>query len=166
MKRLLKEYRIEFIAGGVALIGIFLMIEPFDIREALLNTLTKLANNILAGLEGLVTRVNNRATVLSVSDVLGILLVLLAVGFIVWRIRFRFRTGKRWQSDLCPKCSSQIMRVHRNWLDHILGATLLPEARRYRCVDSECGWSGLLRRHASHRHHHREQVPEPESENP
>ena len=126
MKRLLKEYRIEFIAGGVVLIGILLMIEPFDIREALLNGLTKFANNILNSLENLLARVKNPSTLLSTSDMLGIILVLLAVGFIVWRIRFRFRTGKRWQSGICPKCSSQIMRVHRNWVDRLLGVTLPP----------------------------------------
>jgi len=158
MKRFLKEYAIELIAGGFILLGIFLMVARYEIRTTFLNVLTGLFSGILTILNRILSRISSRAAVLTASDILGIVLILLAVGFIIWRIRHRFHTNKRWEIDACPKCSGPIIRVHRNWLDRVLGATFLPDARRYRCMDPQCGWSGLLRRHVHRQRRHTEQV--------
>jgi hypothetical protein len=100
----------------------------------------------------------SRLASLSLSGAIGFILILAAVVFIVWRIRYRFQTDKHWESEICPNCSGPITRVHRSLWDRLLGAFFLPEARRYRCMDLTCGWSGLLRRHI-HRHRRRsEQV--------
>jgi hypothetical protein len=163
MKRILKEYTIELIAGVLILFGIFLVVERIKIRATLLAALTGLFNGILSALNRILSRVSRRAAVLTASDALGILLILLAVGFIIWRIRYRFHTDNRWAIDTCRKCSGPIMRVHRNRWDRILGVTFLPEARRYRCMDPQCGWSGLLRRHISHQRRRSEQVSRTEN---
>jgi hypothetical protein len=158
MKKFIKDYITEIIAAGIILVGFFLMFERLQIRNTILTAATHAINAILSVLRKILSGVNSRAAVLTTSDALGIFLVLLAVGFIIWRIRYRFHTNKRWETDLCPKCSNPIMRVHRSWWDRILGAIFLPDARRYRCVNPECGWSGLLRRHIHQRHHHTEKV--------
>jgi len=163
MKRFLKEYTIELIAGGVILFGAFLVVENFKIRSTLLAALTRLFSGILPSLNSILSRISSRAAVLTVSDFLGILMILLAVEFIVWRIRYRFRTNKRLQTDACPKCSGPIRRIHRRWWDRVLGATLLPEARRYSCMDPNCGWRGLMRRHVHHHRHSSEKVSEIEN---
>ena len=73
---------------------------------------------------------------LTPGDFFGGFMATVAAGFIVWRIRFRFKHDQRWSLDYCPRCSSPIVRVHRKLMDRILGATLLPEARRYRWQES------------------------------
>jgi hypothetical protein len=163
MKRFIKEYSIELISAGLLIIGIFLMVERFEIRGTILTGLTNVFNAILSFLKKILTGASSRAVELSLSDALGSLLILLAVGFIVWRIRYRFQNGRRWASDFCPKCSGPIQRVHRSARDRVLGAAFFPDARRYRCVDPKCGWSGLLRRHIHHSHRHRERVSRPEN---
>jgi hypothetical protein len=160
MKRFLKENSIELIAGFLVLAGVFLMVEPFEIREALLSAITKIVNAILSTINQVLIGAGNRAASLTTSDLIGIMLVLLAGGVIVWRIRHRFITGKRWAIDICPKCTKPIMRVHRNWRDRFLSATFLPGARRYRCTDPTCGWSGLLHRHLHLRRRRPEQASE------
>jgi hypothetical protein len=163
MIRFIKKYMVELIAGVVAIFGVFLMVERLEIRVILLTTLTRVLNGILSALESILLRAKHRATVLTPSDALGFLLIVLAVGFIIWRIRFRFHTDSRWGITSCPKCSSPLKRVHRSRLDRALGAIILPEARRYRCVSSQCYWSGLLRRDIHHPHHHAEKVTETEN---
>ena len=164
MKKFLKEYTLELIAGAIILCGVFLMVVDFPVR----NTVVTASSNVLTAILGVLGRilsgVNSRLEGLAISDALGILMVLTALGYLVWRIRYRFHTSPRWESDNCPKCNGSIMRVHRTWWDHFLGATLLPEARRYSCVDPLCGWSGLLRRRIHHTHHRNARVSE--SENP
>jgi len=163
MKGFFKEYKIELFSAGLLLTGIFLMVESLEIRATILTGLINVINAILSFLKKILTGASSRAVVLSLSDAVGSLLILLAVGFIVWRIRYRFQNGRRWAIDICPKCSGPIQRVHRSARDRVLGALFFPEARRYRCVDPKCGWSGLLRRHIHHSHRRREQVSGPEN---
>jgi hypothetical protein len=152
MKRFIKEYRVELLAISIIPIGFFLVFERLEIRATLLAASKKAIHTVQWALKQVMEEIGNRAAVMTASDALGILLILLAAGFIVWRIRHRFQTSARWSIDNCPKCSNPIMRVHRTWWDRILGATFMPHAHRYRCVDPQCGWSGLLREHIHHHH--------------
>jgi hypothetical protein len=161
MKHFIKEYAVEIASAILIIVGIFLMVD-FTIRGIILAALAKIAKTLLGTFMGFLAGIDNGASTLSPAELVGGLLILLAVSFIVWRIRYRFQTGKRWTVDYCPKCSGPIMRVHRNLWDRLLGATFFPEARRYRCVDTKCGWSGLLRRHIHHRRHRSEPVTNPE----
>ena len=163
MKRFIKEYTVELIAAGVILLGFFLLVEGFPIRDRIVTAFTRAVSGILSGLNKFLTGLTSRVVALTASDALGILLVVLAAGFIVWRIRHRFETGKRWEIDFCPKCSGPVMRIHRTWWDRFLGATFLPEARRYRCMDPKCGWNGLLKRHILHHRRRHERISGPEN---
>jgi hypothetical protein len=160
MKKFVKEYTVEFIAGGVVLIGIFLILERYTVTAAILSILLKVINPILSVLKRILEGIGYRVGIMTPSDALGGLLVVLALAFIVWRVRYRFHTSQHWASNVCPKCSSPVTRVHRTWWDRILGATFFPEARRYRCTSLKCTWSGLRRRHIRHRSRHSEQVSE------
>lgn len=162
MKHFIKEYAVELASAVLIIIGIFLVVN-FTLRDSILSALGKGINTVIGTMKQVPSDINSRAAGLSTSEVLGGLLILLAVGFIIWRIRYRFQTDQRWETDFCPKCSSLIMRVHRNLWDRILGVTLLPDARRYRCVDPKCGWSGLLRRHLHRRRHRSEPVSGPQN---
>jgi hypothetical protein len=53
----------------------------------------------------------------------------------------------------CPKCGkTSFHRVHRTFLDRLLGVNL--PARRYRCDNSLCGWTGLRERQFTSHHSH------------
>lgn len=157
MKRFIKEYTIELIAAAAILLGFFLMIDG-PVRNKMINAVTQAMRGSLAFIDRSLTGVGSRLAGLTGIDALGILMVLLAALFIYWRIRYRFETGKRWQIDFCPSCSGPVMRVHRTWWDKVLGATLFPEARRYRCMDPACGWNGLLKRHILHHRRRHERI--------
>jgi hypothetical protein len=73
-------------------------------------------------------------------------LVLLAVLFAIYRVRYRFTISERWQATECPKCGSGLQRTRRNSIDRFLSRTILPSARRYRCENAACRWSGLRRK--------------------
>jgi uncharacterized protein with PIN domain len=83
------------------------------------------------------------------------------IAFVIWRIRYRFFNSDQFKATVCPVCGNEIHRVHRTVIDRILSKTLLPHARRYRCINQECNWSGLRRR----RHHeHVQALPDAEVE--
>jgi hypothetical protein len=55
--------------------------------------------------------------------------------------------------EVCPKCGkTSFHRIHRTLLDRILGVSL--PARRYRCDNLLCRWSGLRVYQHTSRHNH------------
>jgi hypothetical protein len=161
MKKFLREYRVELLAIAAALLGIFLLTEQLEIRATLRAWMAVLGGGLWLALDGLIDRLLVYFKAFSLSDLVGWLLVAGALVFTFWRARLRFISSTYWQSKVCPRCGSGVMRVHRRSLDRLLSATFLPDARRYRCTNVTCGWSGL-RHHDPHmRRSSRPQFPQP-----
>ena len=157
MKKYIQEYRTEIAAVLVALFGVFLVVEQFEIRETMLEVYLRLADSLkrlaLTTQEKLVAYITN----FTPSDFLGWVLIIVTSVFIFWRVRYRFLNSDYWKADQCPKCGGELHRIHRSLLDRVLSWIIMPHARRYLCADSNCTWSGL-RRYQSYkqRRHHRE----------
>ena len=83
-------------------------------------------------------------------DLLGAFVVLVAIAFLLWRIRVRFLKSPRWLARSCPKCGGKIERIHRSGRDRVLALIFLPHSRRYSCPN--CHWTGL-RHHGEHKSH-------------
>lgn len=152
MRKLLHNYRIEILAGFFALLGVLYLglrgvVVAFLARNG--HEISAFGRVILQILDGWLLQAWQG---FNIFTLLAYLAVLLALGVIAWRIRLRFLTSVSWKATVCPRCGNDIHRVHRNWLDHFLALTLLPSARRYRCANEKCRWSGLRRRrpHESH----------------
>jgi hypothetical protein len=161
MKKFLREYRVELLALLLALLGIFLLIEQFEIRATLRSWASALSGGLWQGLNALIDSLLVYFKAFTLSDLMGWLLVTGATVFVFWRARLRFVSSTYWQSKICLRCGSSVMRVHRRSLDRLLSGTFLPDARRYRCSNTACGWSGL-RHHEPHmRRSSRPQYPQP-----
>ena len=46
---------------------------------------------------------------------------------------------------MCLHCGQGTARIERRWTDRLLN--LVSPLRRYRCVNTQCGWQGNLRTH-------------------
>ena len=42
---------------------------------------------------------------------------------------------------MCPVCGSDVVRIHRNRMDHLISAFV--PVRRFQCRSERCGWQGL-----------------------
>jgi hypothetical protein len=60
-------------------------------------------------------------------------------------IRQVFRRSTRFLASECPRCGSELRRIHRTPLDKLMTRLLLPHSHRYKCSNTDCGWSGLRR---------------------
>ncbi len=142
--------------------GILLVLMEFSLREVLSLVYQKAVAflGVEAGL--LSNSLRNGLSHFSPNDLLGGVLLLAAVLFLFWRGRYHFIHSAYWQARNCPKCGSGLHRIHRTRWDHILSRTLLPGARRYRCKNRACGWSGLRDRRETDRTGHHRRTPEEE----
>lgn len=143
MRKFLRENRVELIALLVILFGIFLLIEPFEIRESLWKGLRWLSDTLTWLADVGARQVVGYFKSFTISDLLGWILLISASIFFAWRIRVRFLHSETWRARACPKCGSRLHRVHRSRFDILLGRSLLPHSRRYQCENADCGWSGL-----------------------
>lgn len=143
MKKFIREYLIELIALLFILLGIFLLFERMDIRETLYQAVLGLTDNLRTGLAEASSLGQSYLTGFGLSDLLGLALIILAVIFVLWRIRYRFIRSERWAGSYCPKCGGRIHRKHRSSVDRFIGKVLFQDSARYKCSNEECDWTGL-----------------------
>ena len=147
MKMLLKEYRVEIIVIILAIISLVLLVGDFGVKGAVRSgfygSLSEAQNIFQSILERLINYLLN----LSALDIIGWAIIFGTILFVSARIRYRYRSKSEFVATVCPRCSSPIKRVHRSSFDRFLGATIMPNARRYMCINRRCGWSGLRRQH-------------------
>ena len=79
---------------------------------------------------------------------LGLILIGGGLLFLGYRLRVRFLRSAYWHATTCPRCGSSLHMIHRRWYDRFFGRVFLPHARRYRCANATCRWTGL--RHVIH----------------
>jgi len=141
MKKLWRDYHVELIALAFALLGVFLLVEQFQIRATILQALMWL----VGGLEQIANRVIEvlvyEATHITLSDALGLVLIALAFVVLVWRVRYRLRRSPNLTGTVCPVCGGPLHRIRRTPLDYVIDRFV--PVRRYRCKDPACGWTGL-----------------------
>jgi len=130
MRDFVRRRRFELMAAFALLIGVALLVDfsaLLSAIEASVLSLGRLPTNVVLG-----------------TGLIGVTLIVIA-----WQMRMRFLRSSFWRVTDCPRCQSPLHRVHRRWYERVLGKTLLPHSRRYRCSNNACGWSGLRhsRRH-------------------
>ena len=135
-----REYLFEIVLFGVILLGVFLLVERMDIRVTLRRWLTNAATAVSQGLGQAVQGLFVRIAGLTLSDLVGVLLIAAAVAAVLWRIRWRLTHDERFSADVCPVCGGPLHRIHRTRGDRIVGVFV--PVRRHQCKDRACGWSG------------------------
>ncbi len=159
MKRIFREYWVEFVALLIVGIGVFLVFVESNIRDILIAIVMRLITLFNMLVVYIVSNIAQFIVHFSFNDLLGAFLLVGAMIFLLWRGRYHFNHSAFWNAVICPKCGSDLHRIHRSRFDRFLSATLLPGARRYRCKNPDCRWSGLKHRRESDRHHHKHHDP-------
>jgi len=153
----LRANPVEIIAAVVVALGLFLLLERMNLRSTLFHWATLGAQRTLYVLGYVDNAVSDSIASISLSNALGLVLIVAAGVAIVLRIRWRLIRTASLTTLRCPRCSGSIRRVHRRWGDRVV-SWFVP-VRRYRCANRECHWCGI--RVATSRHD-----PEPAAARP
>ncbi len=134
------EYWVELTIAAAVLLAIFLLVEPWDIREGLMvwarRTLDAFSGTVGVRL-GAVARWFRSLTL---SDATAVVILLGVTVLAAWRVRWRVMRMEHLWSTRCPECNStSLQRRHRRIWDRIAGLVGFP-VFRYRC--RTCGWKG------------------------
>jgi hypothetical protein len=150
VRKILREYRAEIAIVLLILMGIFLLVERMELQSMITKGFLVLQSSLKNLLALIKIGVQFYIFSLSLSDLIGWILLILGIAIAIWMVRYRFTHSPTLLASGCPKCGSELHRVHRKYFDRFLSRTLLPHARRYRCANPDCRWTGL--RHPRHRH--------------
>jgi hypothetical protein len=137
----LRAYSVEILATVLVALGLFLLLERMNIRSTLFYwgaTGTQTASHVLGHMGDVVA---HAIANLTLSNVLGLALILMALLAISLRVRWRLVRSASLTTLRCPRCGGGIHRVHRRWGDRVVSG-LVP-VRRYRCSNRECRWCGF-----------------------
>ena len=114
------EYWVEVAIIAAILFAIFLLVEPWDIREGLFALTQRLINALSGTLGGTVSRFVNWFRSLTLSDATAFVILLFVAVLAAWRTRWRMVRNPRLWSTHCPECNStDIHRIHRRWSERI-----------------------------------------------
>lgn len=147
LRLFLRRYWFEIVWLAVVALGIFLIFERMNIRQSLFRWLSRAVQALLRGVGRFGDTAVRWLSAFTLSDAIGLVLILGALVAIALRTRWRLLHTPALSALTCPKCNGAIHRVHRTRLDHLIG--LYVPVRRYRCANRECKWQGL-RVHTTH----------------
>ncbi|SVC66328.1 uncharacterized protein METZ01_LOCUS319182, partial [marine metagenome] len=107
-----KEYNFELLVLGLFTLGFFLLWEKWNIKALVWGGITSTALFVITFLRNVSVRIGSLLSGVETSDLIGIILILIAVILVLNRARLR--TIERHPNLVsCPKCDSGLRRVHR-----------------------------------------------------
>jgi hypothetical protein len=122
-------------------LAVFLLFERMQIRQTVLawlrqglQSVSTLGDSLYQGVASLIRRT-------TLSDLTAYIILLVVIVVALWRTRWRLMRLPRLAAQECPRCGSELHRIHRRFRDRLLGLFL--PVRRYQCKNRDCRWHGL-----------------------
>jgi len=135
---LVRRFNFEIVWFLVVTLGVILVVvDPGSLKTALWRWANSLADGLVAGADGFF----GLTARLSLADMIGGLLIVLAIAALLIRIRWQLMHAPSLTTSSCPDCGGEIHRVHRHALDRWI--SFYVPVHRYRCSNRECEWAGL-----------------------
>jgi len=137
---LVKQFWFELVALGLFGLGVFLLVERLRIKAVIRRALVNWAKMFGATAGSLWDRVVAVFNSAEKSDVVGVILVVVALVMIALSIRWRAiqRHASLPLQKECPECRQDLHRMPRRFSDRLLEFFLWIRIRRYSC--SKCSF--------------------------
>jgi hypothetical protein len=143
LRHFAREYRAEIVAAIIALAGIFFLFEQLELKQIIWEALAQLGVSIQAWLIQVGGAFGLFLASLTVSNVLGVLLLAVAAVIVGRRLRWRMLRANKISFEQCPRCGRALSHSHRTFGERVLSRVLFIHIRGYRCTNLECRWRGI-----------------------
>ncbi len=120
--------------------GFFLLWEPWKIKAIVWGFITSATRTIVNYIMDIAVRMGATISRVETSDLIGIILILVAVILIINRTRLRIINSHPSLSS-CFKCKGDLRRTHRKMKHKLLEILLLCKVKRYSC--RKCSFEGI-----------------------
>ena len=127
-----QEYNFEILVLGLFALGFFLLWEKWNIKYIAWRTITSSTLSIATFLRNISVRVGEFVSAVETSDMIGIVLILIALVMVLNRARDRIIDHHPNLSS-CPKCDADLRRTHRKTKHKIQAWFLTCKIKRFKC---------------------------------
>ena len=135
-----QEYNFEILVLGLFALGFFLLWEKWNIKSIAWGAITSSALSIITFLRNISVRIGEIVSGVETSDIIGIVLILIALVLVINRARNRIIDHHPNLSS-CPKCDADLRRTHRKTMHKIQALFLNCKIKRYKC--RSCSFDGI-----------------------
>ena len=139
-KSIYKEYNFEMLVLGLFTLGFFFLWEKWNIKSITWGAITTSTVRIVTFIRNVSVRVGEIVSAVETSDIIGIVLILIALILVLNRSRLRIITYYPTLSS-CPQCEGDLRRTHRKIKHKIQEFILFCKIKRYRC--RKCSFDGV-----------------------
>ena len=132
----LKKNWFEILAVGLLGLGVFLLVERFKIKSFLAKAFVRLVEVVVESASYVWNSIAQTLDSVEKSDIVGLVLVLLSIGMIVFSLRSRaIRNHPAMYPDTeeCPECGDRLDRIHIKRSHQLMETLLRVRIRRYAC---------------------------------
>ena len=137
---LFQEYNFEILVLGLFGLGFFLLWEKWNIKSITWRAITSSTLSIATFLRNISVRVGDIISGVETSDIIGIVLILIAFILVLNRARNRIIDNHPNLSS-CPKCDTDLRRTHRKLKHKIQAWFLICRIKRFKC--RSCSFDGI-----------------------
>ena len=136
----LNRFWFELVALGLLSLGVFFLLEQFEIKAMMFRTLM-----VCVGAVGnTVSHLWNLIVSAKKSNLVGIVLILTAICMVAYKLRWR--AIQQYQrlplAKECPQCHGDLHRTQHRLIDRLLELMLRVRIRHYSC--SKCSFRGSV----------------------
>ena len=135
-----QEYNFEILVLGLFALGFFLLWEKWNIKSIAWGAITRSTLSIATFLRNISVRFGEIVSGVETSDIIGIVLILIALVLVLNRSRNRIIDHHPNLSS-CPKCDADLRRTHRKTKHKIQAWFLICKFKRYKC--RLCSFDGI-----------------------
>lgn len=135
-----QNYNFELFVLGLLLLGFFLLWERWHIKSIVWNFITNITRIVIIYIMDIAVRIGTTISKVETSDLIGIVLILVAVILILNRARLRIINNYPSLSS-CSKCEGDLRRTHRKMIHKLLEFLLFCKIKRYTC--RTCSFQGI-----------------------
>ena len=139
-KTFYQEYNFEILVLGLFALGFFLLWEKWNIKSLAWSSITYIALSTVIIVRNISVRAGNIFSQVETSDLIGIILILIAIALVLNRTRLRI-IERHPNLTSCPKCDTGLRRVHRKTKQKIQGWFFICKIKRYNC--RSCSFDGI-----------------------
>ena len=133
----LEAYWFEFTALSLFALGVFLLVERLEIKVIVWRALVRWTKTTVDAATGLAYSIWDILYDVQKSDLVGVVLILVAALMVLHKVRFRAieRHPRLDRPEECPKCGGDLERIRNSRRDRFLQALLRIRIKLYSCRD-------------------------------
>ena len=136
----MKVYNFDFLVLGWFGLGFFLLWEKWNIKSIVWSLITSNVVYIITFLRNISVMFGNVISEVETSDLIGIILILIAVFLVLNLARVRIMYHHP-NITSCPKCDAGLRRAHRKTKHKIQGWFYFCKVKRFKC--KSCSFDGV-----------------------